>query len=141
MIFVVASLSAASQAITYTYFDPDIGWEASATLGLTYNFENSDTDYTNGEALLLDWAVSKFVSETWHLGAVGFAYKQISDDDGAPEILDEFRSETYGIGPQVAYSGEMNGRPVYASLRAYHEFETQNRTDGTAVFATLSFSF
>ncbi|WP_319546651.1 transporter [Ruegeria conchae] len=125
----------------YTYFNPDTGWEASATLGLTYNFENPDTDYTNGESIHLDWAVSKFVSEKWQIGAVGFAYKQISDDDGAPEILEGFRGETYGIGPQVAYSGEVNGKPIYASLRAYHEFETQNRTEGTAVFLTLSFAF
>jgi len=125
----------------YTYFNPDTGWEASATLGLTYNFENSDTDYTNGEAVHLDWAVSKFVSEKWQIGAVGFAYKQISDDEGALEILDGFRSETYGIGPQIAYSGEIGGRPVYASLRAYNEFEVENRTEGVAAFLTVSLSF
>ncbi len=125
----------------YTYFDPQTGWEASATLGLTYNFENSDTDYTNGEALHLDWAVSKFVSDKLQVGAVGFAYKQISDDKGAPPILDGFRSETYGIGPQIAYSGEIDGRPFYASLRAFKEFETKNRTEGFAAFLTLSISF
>jgi len=125
----------------YTYFNPETGWEASATVGLTHNFENSDTDYTNGEALHLDWAVSKFVSETWQVGAVGFAYKQISDDEGAPDILDGFRSETYAIGPQIAYSGELGGRAVYASLRAYHEFDTQNRTEGDAIFFTLSLAF
>lgn len=125
----------------YTYFNPDSGWEASATLGLTYNFENSDTDYTNGEAVHLDWAVSKFVTENWQMGAVGFMYKQISDDKGALEILDGFRSETYGIGPQIAYSGEIGGRPVYASLRAYKEFEVKNRTEGVAAFFTVSLSF
>ncbi len=125
----------------YTYFNPDTGWEASATLGLTYNFENSDTDYTNGEAVHLDWAVSKFVSEQWQIGLAGFAYKQISDDDGAPEILGGFRSETYGIGPQFAYSGEINGRAIYASLRAYKEFGVENRTEGYAAFLTISLSF
>ena len=125
----------------YTYLNPDTGWEASATLGLTYNFENSDTDYTNGEAIHLDWAVSKFVSETWQVGVVGFAYKQISDDEGAQDILGGFRSETYAIGPQIAYSGELGGRAMYASLRAYHEFDTQNRTEGDAIFFTLSLAF
>ncbi len=125
----------------YTYFNPDTGWEGSATVGLTYNFENSDTDYTNGESIHLDWAVSKFVSEKWQIGAVGFAYKQISDDDGAPEILNGFRSETYGIGPQFAYSGEISGRPLYASLRAYKEFEAENRTEGVAAFFTISLTF
>lgn len=125
----------------YTYFDLQSGWEASATLGLTYNFENSDTDYTNGESIHLDWAMSKFVSENWQLGAVGFAYKQISDDKGAPAALGGFRSETYGVGPQIAYSGEIGGRAVYASLRAYKEFEAKNRTEGVGGFFTLSISF
>lgn len=125
----------------YTFFDPETGWEMSATLGVTYNFENSDTNYTNGESIHLDWGVSKFLTEAWQIGAVGFAYKQISDDEGAPDILDGFRSETYGIGPQFAYSGTMGGQVLYASLRAYHEFETENRTEGNAAFLTLSLSF
>ncbi len=85
--------------------------------------------------------MSKFVSEKWQLGAVGFAYKQISDDEGALEILDGFRSETYCIGPQVAYSGEISDRPVYASLKVYNEFEVENRTEGVASFLTISLSF
>lgn len=32
----------------YTYLGTETGWEFSATAGLTYNFENPDTDYTNG---------------------------------------------------------------------------------------------
>lgn len=110
--------AAIDAGVAYTYFDPNSGWEASATVGLTYHFENSDTDYTNGEAIHLDWAICKFVSEQWQVGAVGFAYKQVSDDGGAPDILDSFRSETYGIGPQVAFSGKLGGRAVYARLRA-----------------------
>ncbi|WP_170844813.1 SphA family protein [Aliiruegeria lutimaris] len=125
----------------YTYFNPENGWEASATLGITHNFENPDTNYTNGDSVHLDWAVSKFLSENWQLGAVGFAYRQISDDKGAPAVLDGFRSETYGIGPQIAYSGEFDGRPIYASLRAYNEFETKNRTEGVGAFFTLSIPF
>ncbi|MBE1284476.1 MAG: phenol degradation protein meta [Rhodobacteraceae bacterium] len=125
----------------YTYFNPETGWEASATLGVTFNFKNTDTNYTNGASLHLDWALSKFVSDAWQVGGVGFAYKQISDDKGAPLALGGFRSETYGIGPQIAYSGELGGRPVFASLRAYKEFETENRTEGYAGFFTLSLPF
>src|SRR5207247_3023502 len=32
----------------YTYLNPNTGWEFSATGGLTFNFENTSTDYTNG---------------------------------------------------------------------------------------------
>jgi hypothetical protein len=108
---------------------------------VTYNFENSDTNYRNGDALHLDLAVSKFLSEDLHLGLVGFAYKQISDDEGAPEILGGFRSETYGLGPQIGYTFNSDKRPIYANLRAYREFETKNRTEGSAAYLTLSIPF
>lgn len=125
----------------YTFFNPETGWEASATLGATYNFENPDTDYRNGNSIHLDLAASKYVSEELHLGLVGFAYKQVTDDEGAPEILDGFRSETYGIGPQIGYTFASGSGPIYANLRAYKEFETENRTEGAAAYLTLSIPF
>lgn len=125
----------------YTYLDPETGWEASATIGATYNFENSDTDYRNGNSIHLDWAASRYLSEQLHMGLVGFAYKQVSDDEGAPPALDGFRSETYGIGPQIGYTFNSANGPIYANFRAYREFEVQHRTEGTAAYLTLSLPF
>ena len=48
----------------YTYLNPATGWEFSATAGLTYNFENDDTNYQSGIDAHLDLGVSKFVSES-----------------------------------------------------------------------------
>ena len=42
----------------YTYFDPKVGHEFSATLGFTYNFENEHTQYQNGIDMRLDWGAS-----------------------------------------------------------------------------------
>lgn len=101
----------------YTFLDPKTGWEACATAGVTFNFENPDTDYSSGTSLHLDWAVSRFLSEQLHLGLVGFAYKQISDDSGGlSDQLGGFRSETYGVGPKIGYTFDANGRSVYANL-------------------------
>src|SRR5262249_48762240 len=44
----------------YTYFDPKTGREFSATLGFTYNFENTNTNYQNGIDMHLDWGASQF---------------------------------------------------------------------------------
>ena len=46
----------------YTYFDTKKGHEFSAVLGLTYNFENPDTDYKNGIDAHLDYGISQFLS-------------------------------------------------------------------------------
>lgn len=126
----------------YTFLNSETGWEFSATAGLTFNFENPDTDYTNGTSVHLDLAGSRFLSEQLHVGIVGFAYKQISDDSGGLSArLDGFRSETYGIGPQIGYTFNVNKCPVYTNIRGYWEFAAENRTEGGAAYLTLALSF
>ena len=126
----------------YTFLDPKTGWEMSATAGVTFNFENPDTDYTSGTSLHLDWAVSRFLSEQLFLGLVGFAYKQISDDSGGlSDQLGGFRSETYGVGPQIGYTFYADGKPVFTSLRGYWEFAVENRTKGGAAYLTVAVPF
>lgn len=58
--------------VGYTYLDPKKGHEFSAVLGFTYNWENHDTNYKNGTSGHLDWAASQFLSESFHLGLVGY---------------------------------------------------------------------
>lgn len=123
----------------YTYFNPETGWEFSVTAGLTYNFENSDTGYQNGIDAHLDFGVSKFVSDTVSVGLVGFAYRQLTADRGQPAILDDFKGQTYGIGPQISWGFEANGTEVFANLRGYKEFGVENRVEGGGVMFTLSF--
>ena len=57
----------------YTYFNPQTGHEFSAVGGLTYNFENPDTDYKNGVDFHLDMAASQFLSKQLLVGVVGYA--------------------------------------------------------------------
>ena len=68
----------------YTYLNPNSGWEFSGTAGVTFNFENQSTDYTNGIDAHFDWGVSKFLSEKFFVGAVGYAYQQLTPDKGQP---------------------------------------------------------
>lgn len=122
----------------YTYFNPKNGWEFSATAGLTYNFENNDTDYRNGLDLHLDLGASRFLSEKLHVGVVGYAYQQLTGDSGAGATLGDFKSSVYGIGPQVGYmfkAGRMNG---YINLKGYAEFGAKNRPAGWNVWLALA---
>jgi len=58
----------------YTLLSKKIGTEVSAVAGFTFNVTNPTTHYKNGVDLHLDWAVSQFLSKTFHLGAVGYFY-------------------------------------------------------------------
>src|SRR5262249_295179 len=49
--------------VGYTYFNEKAGHEFSAVAGLTGNFRNPSTDYTNGLDFHLDWAAAQFLSK------------------------------------------------------------------------------
>lgn len=122
----------------YTYFNQRTGWEFSAVVGFTYNFENSSTDYQNGIDSHLDWSVSKFLSAAWEVGIAGYVYYQLTGDRGSGDTVGPFKSRVAGIGPQVGYAFKVGGQHWSANLRGYYEFWAENRYEGYAVFATLN---
>lgn len=122
----------------YTYLSQDTGWEFSGTLGFTYNFENTSTDYTSGIDAHFDWAVAKFLSEQFFVGVAGYAYQQLTPDRGQPPILGDFKSRTLAVGPQVGYNFKAHGVPIYTNLRVYFEFDTENRMKGQGMFLTVN---
>ena len=69
--------------VGYTYLNPLTGLEFSFVTGLTGNFKNTATNYTNGVDWHTDWGASKFLSKQLFVGAVGYVYKQLSCDSGA----------------------------------------------------------
>jgi hypothetical protein len=121
----------------YTYFDPKRGHEASVVVGATYNFENPDTDYRNGIDLHVDWALSHFFSQQMHAGLVGYFYQQLTGDSGAGATLGDFKSRVASIGPQVGYFFPVGGKKWYANLKAYSEFNAQNRPEGWNLWVSV----
>jgi hypothetical protein len=121
----------------YTYLDQKKGHEASVVAGLTYNFENPDTDYQNGVDSHLDWGVSQFLSEKVHVGLVGYVYYQLSGDSGSGARLGDFKARVYGIGPQVGFLFLLGGRQAYLNIKGYHEFDASKRLEGWNTWLTF----
>ena len=111
----------------YTYFDKKTGREFSVVAGLTYNFENPDTDYRNGLDSHVDLAASQFLSAQTHVGLVGYFYNQLGGDSGAGAQLGDFKSRVAGIGPQLGHFFKVGEKLWYVNLKGYHEFEAKNR--------------
>jgi hypothetical protein len=125
--------------IGYTYFNPQTGNEFSATLGFTYNFENTHTQYKNGVDMHLDLGASKFVTKQLQLGAVGYAYQQISCDSGAGNRVGCFESRVFGIGPQLGYIIPLGEHyQGYFNVKGYKEFEAEHRASGWNVWVTFA---
>lgn len=103
-----------------------MGWEAPGTIGVTFNFENPSTNYTNGIDAHFDWGLSKFLTEQFFVGGAGYVYQQLTSDHGQLAVLGDFESHTMGIGPQVGYNFVVDGVPIYANLRGYYDVDTRD---------------
>jgi hypothetical protein len=131
---------AVDSGVGYTYFDPQTGHEFSAVTGLTYNLVNPSTGYQNGIDWHLDWGASQFLTKTLLIGAVGYAYDQVSADRGCLQALCPFESRTFGVGPQLGIIIPGASTQTYLNLKAYWDFDTQDRASGMSAWVTLSFS-
>jgi hypothetical protein len=108
--------------------------------GLTYNFVDPSTGYRSGIDWPIDWSASQFVTKTLQIGAIGYFYQEVTDDQACAPILCPFKSRTIGIGPQVGVNfpaGEMEG---YLNLKAYRDFDTRDRVSGWTAWVTLDLS-
>jgi len=122
----------------FTYFDPMKGHEVSIVAGLTYNFENRDTDYRNGVDMHVDFAASKFLSQSTHVGLAGYIYYQLSGDSGGGAKLGDNKARVYALGPQFGHFFPFGKDKGYVNVRANWEFDAKNRPEGWNVYATLS---
>jgi hypothetical protein len=129
--------SAVDGGAGYTYFDPKAGNEFSATLGLTGNFKNQSTGYTNGIDFHLDLGTSKFVTKELQLGVVGYYYQQVTADSGCAPILCPFKARVAGAGPQIGYAFPIGNMQGYLNLKAYKEFDAENRASGWNAWLTF----
>jgi hypothetical protein len=126
--------------VGYTYFDQKTGHEFSVVTGLTGNFENTSTSYTNGIDWHLDWGASQFLTKQLQVGLVGYVYDQLTPDSGCAPIICPFKSRVLGIGPQVGYLFPVGDMQGYVNLKGYGEFDNANRPDGYNVWLTFSLS-
>jgi hypothetical protein len=129
---------AADAGAGYTYLNEQVGFEWSAVVGLTYNFINPYTQYRSGTDVHLDWAISPYLSERLHIGAVGYVYDQLTGDNGADPRLGDFRSRVAGVGPQIGFFFPVADRDGYLNLRGYYEFNARNRLEGWTGYVTFS---
>jgi hypothetical protein len=126
--------------VGYTYFDEKTGHEFSAVMGLTGNFENTETNYTNGIDWHLDWGASQFWTKQFQLGLVGYFYEQLTPDSGCAPIICPFESRVIGVGPQIGYLFPVGDMQGYVNLKGYGEFDNNARPDGFNVWLTFVLS-
>lgn len=122
-----------------TWLDPAMGLELSTKLGVTFNGENSATDYKTGEEFHIEFAALQHFSQEIQFGLAGYHYQQISGDSGSGAVAGEFKGRVTAFGPHLGVNFLIGQLPVSASGRFYVEFDTKNRLEGTGgyIFASM----
>ncbi|WP_237066594.1 SphA family protein [Microbulbifer guangxiensis] len=137
---------AVDPTFSVAYSNQESGFNASLFAGLTYNWENPDTDYKSGSLFHLDGSLQQmlpagegFVT----LGLNAFWLNQISDDDnpGPGLFIQEFRQRSSGIGPVVGYVLPMGKENLLVEFRWLPELDTKNTPEGDYFWLKLVYQF
>ncbi len=128
-----------SPAFAFTFY-PIEGWHISAKATFDINFENKDTNYDSGNAILTDFATAYTIPTEIggiDVGIGGYTYNQITDDslNGNPvgdgpglSGTDGFRGQAYGLGPIFGYRHPSGFRVEAKYLK---DFGVENRPEGS----------
>lgn len=120
-------------AVTYL---SDNGIELSAKFMYDFNLENNDTDYQSGNEFHVDYFVGAHVKK-WTFGAVGYYYKQVTDDKQNGQDVD-YKGQAMAIGPLFSYS---YSPAHFITVKYQKEFEVENRPSGEKIWIKALFAF
>jgi len=121
-----------------SWHDDETGWDVSGKAGVTFNGQNEDTHYDSGTDLHFEAAVEKTFPSKWTLGALGYFFQQVSDDEGSGAKLGPYRGRVAGLGLTTSYSTILGRSPATFRLNVMQEFAAENRLEGTAIMLSLA---
>lgn len=117
------------------HFGEDKSWTLTALNRYEINHENPDTDITTGDAWTIEGGLSKTLSKSVEVGAIGYVQAKVTPDSGpvAP------RDSIAGFGPEVSVL--IPGIDLFASVRYAFEFAASDRPEGHLLNVTFTKRF
>lgn len=112
--------------VAISYVQPK-GINADLKLMYDYNWKNRDTDYRSGQELHADYALGWGFGNGWVAGVGGYAYRQITDDQGPNVPAHGNRGKAFAIGPSIKYD---NGKGFFVTAKWQQESQVANRARG-----------
>ncbi|HVI52860.1 MAG TPA: transporter [Candidatus Sulfotelmatobacter sp.] len=140
-----------ANSINYWSLEPSVGlswlhdgWNIGAELNYDYNFKNTQTGYTSGDVLVVDYTLTKTIGP-WTVGLGGYSVNQLEDDKSSIASVQSsidanggFRQAKYAAGPILGY----NFGP-FAVTGAYNHAigETKNTVNGDSFWTRVVVPF
>jgi hypothetical protein len=126
---------------SFTWTEKTTQLQFNGTAGVTFNFENTATNYQTGDEFHFEWAIGHEFSPGFLFGIVGYDYRQLTGDSGSGAKLGPFEGRVDAIGPGLNYTTIIREMPSIFNLRYYHEFNVENRFAGDSVIASGTMRF
>lgn len=130
--------------VAAVYLGQKNGIEASLFFGMSFNQENSDTQYKSGIQAHLDGTLAQHFPLWGGLAGVGisgFYYNQITGDSGAGATFGDFKAKTIGAGPVISFVKKVGTTDIMGELKWLHEFSTTRRVEGDTLFLKVMTKF
>lgn len=130
----------------------ETGWSWSVKLMYDFNTRNDEYLYVAdpqtmtmakgelepGNEIHFDYSLDYAVSKSLRLGACGYYYRQVGDDQIDGVDVPDDRGKAFAVGPLLMYSPQEN---LHLVAKAQFEVDTKNRPEGTAYWFKLIYSF
>lgn len=125
----------------FTWTERTSKLQFNGAVGVTFNFENTDTNYESGTDFHFEWAVGYEICEGLIIGPVGYSYRQLTGDSGPGAVLGPFKGEVDAIGGGLSFTTIVGSTPLIVNARHYEEFNAEKRMDGrmTILSGTMRF--
>jgi hypothetical protein len=125
----------------FTWTEKTSKLQFNGAVGVTFNFENTTTDYQSGTDFHFEWAVGREISPGLVVGVVGYDYRQLTGDSGSGARLGPLEGTVDAIGGGVSYTTLIGKTPLILSARHYQEFNVENRWDGSMTILSGTMKF
>ncbi len=90
-----------------------------------------------GQEFHFDYVLGYHPTEQWEVGAVGYFYHQVTDDEISGEDVENRKGRVFAIGPGVKYNFDR----LSLIGKVYFETLTENRYEGISAFIKLNYRF
>ena len=129
--------------LAYTKIFPAANIELSGSWSLTFDTENTATNYQNGVLSDLEATAIKRFKCGAGVGVIGSWIEQLNDDTGpTADRVHGFSGRAFGVGPIITYSTELGKHHnLDFNARWVHEFENRKRPEGDLFALSASLKF
>lgn len=126
---------------SFTWTEKASKFQVNGKLGVTFNFENTLTNYQSGTDFHFEWAVGQEVCPGLVVGVGGYDFRQLTADSGSGAILGPFKGTVDAIGPAFSYTTLIDKTPVILSGHFYQEFNAKKRWEGNSSMLSATVRF